>query len=263
MAEDSRIHLPTGTKTKQHFICSASADLMTDTGMGTQALFGQRFDVIHVKAGVAYGVLYSILPSSARIDYIGNLPEQALSDAPHKPTYRVTVIAAAVFESADIKSKLLNSVPRNASLSGTVDGDFLHLVQGGYVHLRHLSPVNGNASRTYMALAEDMLGLPYIWGGTGHIGVDCSGLVQSALAANGVDAPRDADQQEAVLGDLIRFEDRQSGDLLFWSGHVGIVVERDQLLHANAHHMCVALEPVTTAVERIGEVRTTKRFSVV
>jgi len=80
------------------------------------------------------------------------------------------------------------------------------------------------------------------------------------LAATGVDAPRDADQQELHLGLSVSFSDRQLGDLLFWPGHVGIVVDDDQLLHANAHHMCVAIEPVMQAVNRIGDVRTVKRL---
>lgn len=84
--------------------------------------------------------------------------------------------------------------------------------------------------------------------------------MQSALAARGMDAPRDTDQQEKALGRSVEFTQRLPGDLLFWPGHVGIVAQGDQLLHANAHHMCTALEPIDTAVARIGPVRTVKRL---
>jgi len=174
--------------------------------------------------------------------------------------YRVIAVSGAVFESADIKSPLLQSLPRNALVQGEMDGDFLKLMHGGFMHVRHLHGATEPSERSYTDIAADMLGLPYIWGGTGWVGVDCSGLVQSALAAVGVDAPRDADQQEASLGQSVAFTQRQAGDLLFWPGHVGIVVEGDVLLHANAYHMCVAQEPVEAAVARIGEVRTVKRL---
>jgi len=151
-------------------------------------------------------------------------------------------------------------LPRNAPVQGVIEGDFLKLTQGGYLHLRHLQGVTETSERSFTDIAADMLGLPYIWGGTGWVGVDCSGLVQSALATTGVDAPRDADQQEAGLGQPVEFTQRQAGDLLFWPGHVGIVVEGDELLHANAYHMCVAQEPVEAAVARTGDVRTVKRF---
>jgi len=260
MHVDSRTHLPDGTKTETRYICVPSADLMSTTGMGTQALFGQRFDLIHSDRGIAHGALYSVISGKQRIDYIGTVPASSVSAAAHSPTHRVDAISAAIFKQADIKSKLLGSLPRNATVQGEVKGEFLELRQRGFIHLRHLKPIDEPSERHFAEVARDMLGLPYIWGGTGHIGVDCSGLVQSALAATGVDAPRDTDQQEAALGRQLDFSDRKRGDLLFWPGHVGIVVEKDQLLHANAFHMCTAIEPVTDAVARIGEVRSVRRF---
>lgn len=260
MTTDNRTHLPDGTKTKTNFITASSADLMTATGMGTQALYGQRFELIETKDRQSRGALLSILPNVDRIDYVGVLPSSALSDTKLAPTHIITAVAAAVFEAADIKSSLLGSLPRNAAVEGTVHDGFLKLAQGGFIHPRHVRKITETSARLFTVFASDMLGLPYIWGGTGHIGVDCSGLVQSALAATGVDAPRDAEQQERELGQSVEFTQRATGDLLFWPGHVGIVVQKGQLLHANAHHMCVALEPVEQAVERIGKVRTTKRL---
>jgi len=260
MTPDSRTHLPDGIKTQTHHIVASATDLMTETGMGTQALFGQRFDVIGSKLGLARGALYSVVPGVPRIDYIGFLPPHILSVDTFDPTHVVTAVSAAVFETADIKSKLLSGLPRNAAVSGKVADGFLKLSQGGFIHPRHVRDLKTPLSRSFMDVATDMLNLPYIWGGTGQVGVDCSGLVQNAMAATGVDAPRDTDQQELQLGKPVDFADRTTGDLLFWQGHVGIVLNGDKLLHANAHHMCVAIEPVQRAVDRIGPVRTTKRL---
>ncbi len=260
MTMDSRTNLPHGTKTKPSYVTAVSADLMTDTGIGTQALFGQRFDVIRSTDGASYGALYSIVPGVDRIDYIGTLPTSVISEPVFNPTHVVTAITAAIFEAADIKSRLLGALPRNAALKGSVSGEFLRVSRVGFVHLKHVRLLKTQTSRSFTDFAADMLGVPYVWGGTGHIGVDCSGLVQSALAATGLDSPRDADQQELRLGLSIDFKDRAAGDLIFWPGHVGIVVEDDYLLHANAHHMCVAIEPVSAAVSRIGKARTTKRL---
>lgn len=237
-----------------------SADLMTNSGIGTQALFGQRFDLISSERGISHGALYSIRYGADRIDYIGTIPASAVSDAPHQPTHCVSAVAGAIFKQAEIKSELLGSLPRNALVQGQIKDDFLMLRKRGFIHLRHLREVNERSPRSFVDVAADMLGLPYIWGGTGHVGVDCSGLVQSALAATGADAPRDTDQQETALGREVSYADRKAGDLLFWPGHVGIVIDGDNLLHANAYHMMVAVEPVIEAVSRIGEVRTVKRL---
>jgi len=260
MQVDRRTHLPDGTKTKTRYIVEPFVDLMSASGIGTQALFGQRFELISSDRGVAHGALYSVLTNLDRIDYIGTVPASAVSSDPHTPTYQVSAVAAAVFKQADIKSKLLGGLPRNAAVTGKVEGSFLKLRQRGFIHMRHLRKIGENSARTYMDVAGDMVGLPYIWGGAGGVGVDCSGLVQSALALTGIDAPRDTDQQEVALGRGVDFSERQAGDLLFWPGHVGIVVDGDQLLHANAHHMCVVIEAVPDAVTRIGEVRTVKRM---
>ena len=46
-------------------------------------------------------------------------------------------------------------------------------------------------------------------------------------------------------------EDRRRGDLVFWKGHVAILLDADTILHANAHHMAVAVEPLAEAIARI------------
>ena len=45
--------------------------------------------------------------------------------------------------------------------------------------------------------------------------------------------------------------ERRRGDLVFWKGHVAILLDADTILHANAHHMAVAVEPLAEAVARI------------
>lgn len=65
--------------------------------------------------------------------------------------------------------------------------------------------------------------------------------------------PRDADQQERALGTALPpgLDGLQRGDLVFWKGHVGLMLDADRLIHANGHHMAVAVEPLREAVERI------------
>ena len=51
-----------------------------------------------------------------------------------------------------------------------------------------------------MSVAERFLHTPYLWGGKTSLGLDCSGLAQTALTAAGIAAPRDSDMQERALG---------------------------------------------------------------
>jgi cell wall-associated NlpC family hydrolase len=121
----------------------------------------------------------------------------------------------------------------------------------------------------FVAAAERFVGVPYLWGGKTRFGLDCSGLVQTALQAAGQLCPRDSDMQETELGHSLQSDDfleaLERGDLLFWKGHVGIMTDGFMLLHANAHHMATVIEPVRGAVERIARaglpVSSVKRLS--
>ena len=72
-------------------------------------------------------------------------------------------------------------------------------------------------------------------------------------------------QQDGLGTALAADAPLQRGDLLFWAGHVGMMVDADTLIHANAHHMATAYEPVARAILRIkaqgdGDVTARKRL---
>jgi cell wall-associated NlpC family hydrolase len=100
--------------------------------------------------------------------------------------------------------------------------------------------------------AEHFLGMPYVWGGRGGAGIDCSGLVQRGLAAAGIAAPRDSDMQAASLGDLLlEGVAAQRGDIIFFPGHVGMMFDQQRLIHATRHHGKTIIEPLSDVVERV------------
>jgi cell wall-associated NlpC family hydrolase len=71
------------------------------------------------------------------------------------------------------------------------------------------------------------------------------------MTACGIKCPRDSDMQESALGKSTSLAGLQSGDLIFWKGHVAIARDAATLLHANAYHMAVAIEPIADALARI------------
>ena len=115
-------------------------------------------------------------------------------------------------------------------------------------HLRSVQELESDPVK----VAELFLGTPYLWGGNSAFGIDCSGLIQVACEACDIRCPGDSDMQEAELGRLLtEDEPLQRGDLLFWKGHVAMVVDSERLIHANAHHMAVAYEGINDAIARI------------
>ena len=110
---------------------------------------------------------------------------------------------------------------------------FTKLADGSFVPTRHIVEIDRFAP-DFVAVAERFMGVPYLWGGRSRLGLDCSGLVQVALQAAGIECPRDSDMQQAELGDAVDvsadLDGLLRGDLIFWKGHVGIML--DGFLHA-------------------------------
>jgi cell wall-associated NlpC family hydrolase len=101
-----------------------------------------------------------------------------------------------------------------------------------------------------VATAEKYLGVPYVWGGTSAKGFDCSGLVQTVFAENGVQLPRGSGDQFRE-GRKISRKNLRPGDLVFFhtytSGpsHVGIYVGDGKFLHAESSPRGVTITPLS------------------
>ena len=182
--------------------------------------------------------------------YCGYVDNSALA-APKAPTHWVNALATQVYVAPSIKSDdimTLSFGSQIASVSG--DEKFIE-TPCGYVPQKHLSPIARCATEP-TEIAQQFLGTPYLWGGNGSFGIDCSGLVQASYLACGWACPADSDQQCGSLGSSLPIgSDYQKGDLLFWKGHVALAVDPETMIHATAHYMAVVFEDIRAAISRI------------
>jgi len=214
----------------------------TNAGMASELLFGERVTVYERRDGWAW-------VQAARDKYMGYVREDALDDL-FETTHRVTAPMTPVLPAPDVKRPATDILPMNARVQIlSHEGRFARVAPRGFVFEGHLVPVNTKQS-DWVAVAEQFIGAPYIWGGKTIAGLDCSGLVQTALEAASIECPRDSDMQQA-LGAPIAQTNLQRGDLIFWNGHVGIMRDKSTLLHANAFFMEVTSEPLAEAADRI------------
>lgn len=197
--------------------------------------------------------------------HVGYLSAEMLTDG-MPPTHWITARASHAYSAPDLKS------PERAALSHLSRVAVLRQAEAwaetplGHVPAQHLASLS-MAAPDPVAVAELYLGAPYLWGGNSAFGLDCSGLVQAGTRACGIACPGDSDMQEAELGKTLPEDATLArGDLLFWRGHVAWVLDAGHILHANAHHMAVAIEPLEPALARIkaqggGSVTARKRLS--
>ena len=204
-----------------------------------QVNFGADVTVIDAREGWAF-------VQAALDGYCGWLREAALTDTLPPITHRVTAPATHVYPAPDMKRHQLHALSIGARLSvDEVEGKFARLATGGYVPVQH---IGDSPSPDPVAVAETLLGTPYLWGGNSDWGIDCSGLAQAALTACGISCPGDSDLQRVAFPAV---ETIQRGDLLFWPGHVAMAASPDLMIHATAWKMSVIWEPIADAIARI------------
>jgi cell wall-associated NlpC family hydrolase len=243
-----------------HQVCVPVADLRRtpreDAGLDTQLIFGERFTVYEERGGWAWG-------QNGTDGYVGYVPAAALSAEFEDPTHQVAVLRTFLYPMPDLKTPPVGFLPYAAEVTVTDEDGKWRRVDGGgiesaWVFAAHLTEL-GTWAEDYVAEAERFLGIPYLWGGRSSFGLDCSALVQLALARSGIAVPRDTyvqaegigeDVPDAVHPDNERRE-LMRGDLIFWKGHIGIMTDPEHMLHANATHMAVTVDPVRAFAERI------------
>ncbi len=214
----------------------------------TELLYGESFDVYEVRDGWAWG-------QAARDGYVGYARADALAAAGAPAGHRITALSTPLLRQPSLKTSPLDMLPLNARLTVIGrEGKCLQVEGSGFVYKKHIAPLEQNAS-DWVAVAGRFLGVPYVWGGRTLAGLDCSGLIQTALEAAGIEIPRDSDQQEAALANsvpvLADLSGLCRGDIVFWTDHVGVLLDETRLLHANGYYGETAIEPFRTAVERI------------
>ncbi|HVW55273.1 MAG TPA: NlpC/P60 family protein [Rhizobiaceae bacterium] len=233
------------------------ADMLSEpvegAGLGTQLLFGDEVLVFERSNGFAW-------VQAVRDSYVGYVALSALAEEMAAPTHIVSVPRTFLYPGPDLKR------PRREALSLASSVRVVDFVEnrgtryamlggGAFIIASHLAPLADKAA-DYVSVAETLLFTPYLWGGASAFGIDCSGLVQLSMNMAGKMVLRDTDMQAGSIGDAFApgedLSGLRRGDLVFWKGHVGIMADAENLLHANGHTMMVSREKLHDAVARIG-----------
>ena len=224
-----------------------------DAPLDSEVLRGEVFAVFEDAAeGWSWGQLETD-------SYVGFVPTDALAAHSPEPTHRVAALRTFVFPGPDMKLPALGAfslgcrvaLAREAVTRGTT---YREIVGGeGWIGAAAVIEAAAPPEGDFVAVAERFLNAAYLWGGRTSLGVDCSSLVQLSLMAAGATAPRDTDLQEAMLGKPVAggtAAPLHRGDLVFWKGHVGIMIDAEYLLHASGHHLAVVIESLAEVVAR-------------
>ncbi len=221
-----------------------------DAMMISELLYGETFEVFEQHEGWAWG-------QARRDGYVGYISSGELITPDKAQTHLVCVPSSHLYPKPNLKSRPTRSIfmgsPVTAKGAPPTNG-FIELADGSWIYDRHVIDIT-EVLPDYVTTAMTFLGTPYLWGGKTHVGMDCSGLVQILFNMAGTNMPRDTDMQLEALKSSLLPPDQllQRGDIAFFPGHVGIMLDAERLLHANATHMAVAIDTLSDVIEIVGK----------
>ena len=213
--------------------------------LSTQLLYGEECDVFETKNGWSW-------IQSRRDNYVGYTPTINLTRKIYKPNSKVISLRTVIYTKPDIKSVTKGYLSFNSLVEVIkIKGKYSLIKNLGWCPSLDLVKIK-SSKFNHIDLSKQYLDTPYLWGGRDSMGIDCSGLVQNLHQINNRPFPRDTDMQEIFVTNEVKYEkDLKAGDLVFWKGHVAMMIDNSNIIHANAYHMKTAIEPLSTAKKRI------------
>lgn len=224
-----------------------------DSYLETECLFGEKLKILKSDKHWSYCKLLTD-------NYCGWVQNNSIGKT-KRCTHRVLSLRTFVFAEKNIKSEIVQTLSIGSKLHVKKTGNNWSEItlsnkfnfQVGYVPSKHIVDIK-NKVKDWVNVAEQFLDTPYKWGGRNSIGIDCSGLIQLSCEAYGKALPRNTIDQlkfkDAITRDL---NNLRRGDIIFWKGHVGVMVDDLNLLHANAFHMKTVIEPLNNVILRMGQ----------
>ena len=225
----------------------------------SQMLFGECFEVLSTNNEWIYGI-------SLCDKYKGWSIKKNFGILPNY-THIISVVRSIVLKKPDLKSEYITYLPLRSVVNVVgLNENWVKIqlnckdkLEFGYISSFHIIKKNKNFTN-WVKFAEQMVGTPYRWGGRESFGIDCSALVQLSYAFGGVALPRDSLDQfiffqnnnNYVLKKGISFINSLiRGNIVYWQGHIGIMVSNNKIIHASGYQSLVLIENLKDVIKRI------------
>jgi hypothetical protein len=172
----------------------------------SQLVYGEHFDAEYCEGDWVIG-------SCVHDGFVGYVRRDALSKDLVEPTHTIGVMWAPVLRGPFLRFKPCDFLTLGSRIRVVGQQDqFYSLADDVWVYKAHV--VEGVLlDPNYIAMAEKLVGIPFVWGGRTTYGFDCTGIIQFVLGLAGIPSPRDVPEQAAQLGHAV--ETPQRGDLFF------------------------------------------------
>jgi len=218
---------------KQYHVKISSTAVLKDINskeLETELLFGEIFIGEEEIEGWVHGYC-------EHDEYKGWVRRDTLSRNAFTPTHIINVAHTISYKNNEIESEVVNHLSFGSKIEvvKTDEGRYGELMAqlstGEWVMSAHITDIN-SFEKDYVTTALKFLNTPYRWGGRSGLGIDCSGLTQVCFARAGIKIPRNVSQQIEFFKNDVAPEEIQKGDIVFFKGHVGIMIDDKNIITA-------------------------------
>ena len=208
----------------------------------TQLLYGDIFKKLGKK-----GIWLKI--RNAKDNYKGFIKDRNFSNK-HKSTHKISKLYSNLYSKPNIKNKVNKMLSFGSQINVSEKKSNFYKFDNFWIKKKDLKVINSKEKKIFNSINK-FKNVKYKWGGKSFNGIDCSALVQIFFNFNNKFCPRDAKDQIRYFKKKIKLKSIKKNDLIFWKGHVAIVVSKYNLIHAYGPFKKVVTMPIHKTIDRI------------
>jgi len=167
-----------------------------------------------------------------------------------KSTHKIHKLYSAVYSKPSEKYKTKKKLSFGSKIKVLKKRGNFCKFDNSWIKKNELRKIN-ITTKNYFNNIKKFINVKYKWGGKHFTGIDCSGLIQVYLNYNNKFCPRDVKDQIRYFKKKVKFTNIKKNDLIFWKGHVAVIISKKKLIHAYGPLKKVVVMPIKKTIERI------------
>ncbi len=208
----------------------------------TQMLYGENFSILRRSGNWCKIKLHTD-------NYFGFIIGKKFAK-PFKPTHKVSVLAANIYRKPSSKTRQNKKLTFSSKIYAKEKYGSFTRFENQWIKTKDLRSINCKDKNIFSKI-NLFEGRKYKWGAKNFNGVDCSALVQLFFNFNNKFCPRDTKDQLNYFKKKIKLQNIKKNDLIFWKGHVAIILSKKKLIHAYGPLKKVSIMNTDYAIKRI------------
>ena len=214
----------------------------TKSKIVTQLLYGDSFKKIKkIKSWIRI--------KNYRDNYKGYIKNKTFLPN-QKNTHKICKKFASLYSKPNNKYKIKHKLSFNSKIKMVNEKNNFYEFDRLWIKKRDVKKIN-YSNKNYFNGIKEFVNIKYKWGGKHYKGLDCSALIQLFLNFNNKFCPRDTGDQIKYFKKKIKLKNIKNNDLIFWKGHVALVISKKKLIHAYGPKKKVVIMPIKKTIDRI------------